>query len=113
MTAKGRLENLLADWAEEATILKLNGMSTATHDRFGAAVRDCMVAYLDWMTEQEAQLWSGWSANRLRSHFPEWMEQGLAEWVGEGRRAKRRYRRQVVPRRADTAGAFEAGKRSA
>lgn len=111
----GRLEDLLADLREEATILRANsqGAQAASMERCCDAVRDCMASYLDWMSEQEARLWSGWSVNRLRAHFAPWEAQGLAEWEGDGRRARRRYRRQAVPRRADTLGAFEAGKQSA
>lgn len=111
----GRLEDLLADFREEATILRANsqGAQAASIERVCDAVRACMASYLDWMSEQEARLWSGWSVSRLRAHFPGWDAQGLASWEGEGRKARRRYRRQAVPRRADTVGAFEAGKRSA
>ena len=112
---RGRLEDLLADFREEATVLKRNGVTqqAVTLDRFCDAVALCMDAYLDWMSEDEARLWSAWSIDKLRAHFANWEAQGLAEWEGEGRKARRRYRRQVVPRRADTVGAFEAGKRSA
>lgn len=109
------LEQVLADFREEAAILRANsqGAQAASIERVCEVVRNCMASYLDWMSEDEARLWSGWSRTRLRAHFPQWETQGLAEWVGEGRKARRRYRRQAVPRRANTLGAFEAGKQSA
>lgn len=109
------LEQVLADIRGEAAVLRANGHGAQASSMEAVAdrVRDCMQSYLDWLTEDEAQLRSGRSATWLRAQFGRWLDIGMARWQGEGRRAKRQYRRCIVPQRPNAQSAYEAGRRAA
>lgn len=91
------LEQALADWAGKAAALR------ATHhlhdaeliEQVCASVRESAEDYLTWLSEPEAVLHSNHTVAWLRSRFPTWEAQGLAE--RDGRR--RRYRLIALPRR--------------
>lgn len=91
------LEQLLADVREEAALLRRHGhkVQADSIESVCDRVRQCMAAYLDWLTEEEAVARSGRSANWLRGQLPEWEVIGMAK--RDGRR--RWYRRVIVPRR--------------
>jgi hypothetical protein len=104
------LETVLADALERANLLRHEGHSAqaSSIDRVVSEVRASMDAYLTVLSESEAQLQSGWSVERLRNRFPEWEARGLAMLDQKG---KRRYRKIVVPIRAEQAAAKLAGLR--
>jgi hypothetical protein len=103
-------EQVLADERESANVLRRKGhrhdaeLIEGVCDRFAASIVD----YLNWLTEGEAKLRSGHSAEYLRARFPQWLEQGLARWDGK----KRQYRAVVVPQRGNREAAREAGRRA-
>lgn len=109
------IEEVLANQAEEAQILRRRGhvLQAETMESVLEAIRrsEPMGALLDWLNEEKARLWSGWGPDRLRAAFPQLQAQGLARLDGEGRRARRLYRRIGLPHRARAAAAFEAGRR--
>lgn len=104
------LEEVLANWRERASALRLCGHRAEAEtiegicDEVGAAGED----WLRWLSEDEARLRSGRSLDWLRARFAEWEQEGHAEKGPGGRRT---YRQCVVPRRGDGAAAREAGLR--
>lgn len=104
------LETVLADALERAQSLKIegHGPQAASIERVVADVRESMALYLSWMSESNARLRSGWTAERLRGRFPEWEARGLAKLDEKG---KRIYREMVIPVRTDVAAAKLAGAR--
>ena len=105
------LEQALADWRETANRARYLG-HTAQAVALEKCLDDVELATLDyraWLSEAEAVLRSGWSPRRLRGHFAEWSEQGMAE-----KRGRVRYYRQVmVPRRANLEAARSQAERMA
>lgn len=73
------------------------------------AVAESMRPYLDWLTEAEAQIASGWAVPRLRRLHPTWESIGMAKTEGEGRKTRRFYRRCIVPKRANAYAAYQEG----
>lgn len=106
------LEQVLADLRGDAAVLRRNGhvhdaeLLERTCDQVAEAAHE----YVTHLSEGEAMLRSSHSREWLRSRFPEWEAQGNA-WRDP--RGVRTYRMLVVPRRANTERAFEAGRRSA
>lgn len=104
------LEQVLADERGDAQVLRRNGhgrdadLAERICDKVAAAAEE----YLRWLSEEDARLRSGWSVTRLRSHFGEWERQGHAR--RDGRR--RLYRMLIVPQRANTLAARDAGRRA-
>lgn len=109
------LEQVLADARGDAALLRHHGhiLQADSMERVCVAVADVMRDYLDWLSEDEARSQSGWGIPRLRSHFAEWEAMGMAKLQGTGRRARRQYRRCIVPQRARELVSYEAGRRSA
>lgn len=105
------LEQLLGDLDDEAIILRRNGVTAQadTLARVAGAVRLCMAAYLDRMTEEEARSRSGRSVAWLRAQHADWLEEGLAGWDGK----RRWYRRCVIPRRLNLEAIQGAAARAA
>lgn len=105
------LEQVLADWREEAAILRRVGL-TAEADRrelMANQVADAAAEFLEWMGEDDARAASGRSAEYFRARFPEWERAGHARKRGR----RREYRVVIVPRRANLSAAYEAGRRGA
>lgn len=104
------LDQVLADAREHASTLRLTGNTGQAQyvdqlcDRVAAAAE----AYLRWLSEKEARLYSGLAARTLRRRFRELLEAGNARY---GERGEREYRMSGLPRHADVAGAREAGRR--
>lgn len=115
MTDSLPLEQVLADARGEAQLLRTHGHAAQADsiERLCEAVAESMRDYLDWLTEDEAQLHSGRGAEWLRHRFAEWEALGMAKREHQGRSQRRRYRLCIVPRRANTAAAYEAGRRGA
>lgn len=105
------LEQVLADWREEATILRRAGHATEAdlRERMARQVQDAAPDYLEWVTEADAMAISGRSAEFFRARFPTWERDGHARKRGR----KREYRMVMVPRRANPSAAYEAGRRGA
>lgn len=104
------LEQTLADARGEAAVLRHNGhtVQASSVERVCDAVADSMAAFLEVLSESEAQLRSGWSVARLRGRFAEWESRGLAMLDDRG---KRRYRAIVLPAQMEDAQAKVAGLR--
>lgn len=109
------LEQVLTDARGDAQLLRAHGHGAQADslERLCDAVQETMHDYLDWLTEDEALLHSGRQPGYLRSRFAEWESLGMAKREGKGRRYRRLYRRCIVPRRANTMAAYEAGRRRA
>ena len=92
------LDHVLADFREEAAILRANGhgVQAQTLERALDAVSCAATDFLAWVSESEAQLRSGKGADYFRARRQLWAEDGLAE-QRNGRRWF--YRRMIVPRR--------------
>jgi hypothetical protein len=105
------LEQVLADFREEAAVLKRAGhpVQAAGIERLCEAVAKATEDYRTWLNESDARLQSGRSVEWLRGQFPGWMAQGLARLNGK----KREYRALIVPRRANVSAARAAGRRAA
>jgi hypothetical protein len=102
------LEQVLADWRERASTLRLTGHARDAKmvDRICDEVARATEDYLTWLSEGDAGLRSGWGLSRLRSHFPEWERAHNARRTGR----KREYRQLVIPQRANTIAARDAGR---
>lgn len=92
-----RLEEVLADFRDQANVLRFNGHVTqaASIDAVCDGVAKVMEDYLMVLTEEEAMSRSGKGLEFLRTRFPQWEAAGLA--FRDGRR--RRYRALIVPAR--------------
>lgn len=92
------LDQVLADFREDATVLRANGHGTQaqTLERVLDAVREAAADWLAWLSETEAQLRSGRGPDYFRTRRQIWADDGLAE-QRNGRRWF--YRRVIVPRR--------------
>lgn len=103
------LETVLADWREKASTLRSvrhqhdAELIDAICDDVARAAED----YMRFVSETDAMLRSGKSAEWLRGRFADWQEQGHAE----KRKGVRYYRALVIPRRPDLEAAREAGRR--
>lgn len=106
----GDLAVVIADAREEAAVLRSHGHTAQARsiESLAERVAETMRSYLTTLSEKEAELRSGWTANRLRSRFGEWEARGLAMLDERGRR---RYRELIVPVRADVDGARLRGLR--
>jgi hypothetical protein len=105
------LEEVLANWAERASTLRLCGhpsqaeMVDAIVDEVRASAED----WLTWLHEDDAVLRSGRSHDWFRHRFADWAARDLARQDGR----KRRYRAVVVPQRVNLEAAREQGRRDA
>ncbi len=101
MSGAPDLSLVLADAREEAAVLRSHGHAAQAKsiEALADRVRETMRAYLNTLSESEAQLRSGWSGARLRSRFAEWESRGLAMLDERGRR---RYRELIVPTRPES-----------
>lgn len=109
-----RLADVLSEATNDAAVLRLHGQAAqaATLERFRDAVADAMADYLDWLSEDEATLKCGRGVAYLKHRFADWQAAGLARTVGTGRRARRLYRRIVIPQRANLEAAYQQGRRA-
>ncbi len=105
------LEQVVADWREDAQVLRKRGVEREA-DMMDKLADECALAaheYITFVSEDDAMLRSERSRNWLRSRFPLWEQQGHAR--REGR--TRWYRMLVVPCKVSDAEAFEAGRAAA
>lgn len=96
------LETVLADWREKASAAR---MLRHPHDaelieEFTKDVAEAGEAFMTWLGESDAVLYSGHSVPWLRQRFMTWEREGLARWSLRGRR-ERQYLQCILPRRAD------------
>jgi len=105
------LEQVLADWREEAAILRRagHGNDAEVRERMARQVADAAAEYLEWIGEADAMARSGRGVEFFRVRFPGWERDGHARKKGR----KREYRTLIVPRRAIPGVAYEAGRRGA
>ncbi len=105
------LGQLITDWHGDATVLHRRGQH-ALAEQLEQCAREVQLAaeeWLTWVTELEAALFSGQTTRWLQSRFPAWERRGMAKRDGR----TRKYRLCIVPRRAETDAAFEAGRAAA
>jgi hypothetical protein len=105
------LEQLLADTAEQAAILRRHG-HTGQADALTAiveGVRQACPEFMALLSEDAASTYSGRTVAWLRARFPQWVARGLAEQVGP----RRYYRRCVLEHRGNANAARAAGRRAA
>lgn len=106
------IEHVLQAAREQTATLRLYGQQETADavdgllDRVAAALR----GHLQWHDEAGAVLLSGKPAGFFRARFADWERRGLARYAGRGRRL---YRETVIPFRADTVSAAEAGRQAA
>jgi hypothetical protein len=107
------LEAVLADWREEARILRKRGVA-----RIGRVIEQLcddvagaigIEEHLRWISEEDAMLRSGRSRTWLRAQFPEWERLHHAKRDGK----RRLYRMLVIPVRANLTAAAVAGRAAA
>ena len=105
------LAQVITDWHGDAAVLRRHSQHALAEqlERCAVEVQTAAEEFLTWLTESEAVLFSGETARWLQSRFPSLERRGMA--VKEGR--VRRYRQCALPRRAETASAFEAGRQAA
>ena len=106
-----KLEDVLADAAERATMLRIEGhpVQASAIERVTADTRSALSEYLTWLSESEAELYTGRRQDYLRARFARWQERGLAEWRGK----VRYFRRCVLEHRGNADAAKAAGQRAA
>jgi hypothetical protein len=104
------LEDVLAEYRTEAGILRKNGAVALADaiDRLCADVATATEDFTVFLPESTAMIRTNRSAKWLRARFPEWLDQGHARMVN----GERQYRALVLPRRANTHAAYEAGRRA-
>lgn len=105
------LDQILTDAKGEASVLRRAGHALQAEwvDSLVKQIADATEEFRRWMTEDQAELQSGMSAQWLRAHWHKWFEQGHAK---RGLRGERLYRQIVVPRRGHVQTAREAGRRA-
>ena len=82
----------------------------SSHDTKSAvAARAAAIDYLDWLTETEARLRCGKSAEWLRARFPAWVTAGHARRDAQARRL---YRQLVVPKHSTECRGRETRRRA-
>jgi len=112
-TDRRPLEQVVADWREEAKIFRKRGIPRLAKvieqllDDVCAA--DGIEEHMRWISEEEAMLRSGRSLAWLRAQFPDWEQLRYARRDGK----KRQYRMFIVPRRPNIAAAAAAGRQAA
>lgn len=108
---KRTLEQVLADWREDAQVLRKHGNSQIADsiDSLCDAVSDSAEDYITWLSETEARMRSNRSGEWLRRRFPEWAAQGHARLNGR----RREYRQVVIPQRGHISAVAEEGRRAA
>lgn len=105
------LEQVLADWREEASILDSHGHKAqgASIEKLCDAVADAAREYLVWVSEEDAMRRSRHQRSWLRNRFKEWERAGHARYRGRG---KREYRLIIVPQGANESAAYESGRQA-
>lgn len=104
-------ESAVADEREQANVLRVKGhphdaqLIEQVVERLARAAEE----YLTWLSEDEARLRSGKSADWLRARFAQWEAEGHAR-ARPGRR--REYLMLVVPQRVHPSAAREQGRRA-
>lgn len=102
------LETVLADWREQAGVLRRNGHvhQADSLERLCREVAEAAEEFLTWLNEKDAALRSGRSPAWLRKRFPEWEHAGHGRW----RHGRREYRMVVVPQKANLLSARQAAR---
>jgi hypothetical protein len=111
MGERVELEQVLADAREEAAVLESNraAFSVDRVRQLLAAVSESAEEWLTWLSEGDAMIRSGYSADWLRSRFEQWRRDGHARMNGRSRQ----YRACAIPRRANTVNAAARGRAAA
>lgn len=105
------LAQVLADFRGDAAVLRRHGQVPLAEQLEACArvVQESAEEWLTMLTESEAALYSGETVRWLQTRFPAWERRGMADKQGR----VRRYRQCALPRRAETASAYEAGRQAA
>ncbi len=105
------LADVIADWREDAAILRRRGEPRTAEllEQCAADVTVVAQEYTAWLSEPEAQLRSGWTAGKVRSHARAFLH------TPHVRAEKKGYwlRACIVPRRAHYELMREAAQRGA
>ena len=93
------LEQVLADWAENAQVLRKTGDErvAAVIEQIVGEMREASEDFIRWLTEEQAMNYAGHSRQWLRKRWTEWDEQGHVKKDGR----KRYYRAVIIPRRVN------------
>jgi len=105
------LEQVLGELHDEARVLAKYGDERVAKIISGIIkrVRDAAEDYITWLSEGDAQLWTGRSERWLRARFVEWERGGHAK----KERGRRYYRAVVLPHRENVSAAYRAGEAAA
>ncbi len=105
------LEQILADYREEAQVLRKHGARDVADaiERVCGDVASSSEDFTRWLSEKEAALRSNHGEAWFRKRFPQWLAEGNAR--SDGR--VRMYRQMIVPQRAHISASREAGRRAA
>ena len=106
------ITDVIADERGQAAVLRHNGYvrEADARERLLDRVARAAAPFTDWLSEKEAVLRSGHSAEWHRARFPQLLAQGLAR-IHPERPRERQYLRCVVPQRANVSAARAAGRR--
>jgi len=105
------LEEVLQEAEAEAIVLRQHGHldQAKTLERMIQKVRASAAEYLEWMSEEDATLYTGRNVRWLRSRFAAWERRGHARW----HHARRQYRRIILEHRGNAESALTAGRSAA
>lgn len=105
------LQQVITDWRGDAAVLRRHGQHALAEqlETCARTVQDSAEEWLTMLTESEAALFSGETVRWLQSRFAAFERRGMA--VKQGK--TRLYRQCALPRRAETARAYEAGREAA
>jgi hypothetical protein len=106
------LEQIIADWRGDAAVLRRRGdaRSAAMLEQCATQAAGAAEEWLLWLSEGDAMVRAGKSAEWLRARFEAWRRDGHATQSG---RFTRLYRAAIIPRRADTTTATRRGRDAA
>lgn len=104
------LEQVLADWRGDASVLRARGHETDATliENLCGEVAGAAEEFIRWLSEDDARLRSGLSRRSLRRRFRELFDAGHARYNAKG---DREYRMTVIPMRAEVESARSAGRR--
>jgi hypothetical protein len=107
----GTLDELLAEYRADAAVLRRYGDVQVADALLRVAndVEKAAEPYLRFISETEASIRAGKSADWIRSRYADLAREGHARKVG----GARLYREVAIPRRSDVVAAREAGRAAA
>jgi hypothetical protein len=103
------LDTVLADWREEAAVLRKHGQDAMADsvEKLCGEIAISTEEFRTFVPESAAMIRTNKTAKWLRSRFREWESAGHARF----RAGHREYRLMILPQRGNPSAAYEAGRR--